>query len=321
MFTLILILKITLQFLAVASALLAYRLDYVIADKRSTKFRLWRKRLFVCSVCFLFTSIAVTIIDSFENEKKENALKSQITRAVNPIRDIAISCKLSTSLKNTPGDAYRTRIEKAIFELSKEKKGLWAMGLPMSNKGCIEQIRITKPPYTPDFEKEHAVYNAINFLSLMIEFHKKPVPVESLIDKKADPDLLILVMGIADYVSPTVKPFQGSMLNLVYELQDRLFTVVAQYLPPVPFSGKSTGKIISIPDLSGTQMVIRMGGFGTDKPSLTLAINEIRRSMDLKTFSVKISGREIKVKRAELGKFTDCDGNIIFVHQIPADFQ
>jgi hypothetical protein len=50
-------------------------------------------------------------------------------RAINPIRNVLIDVKLITKLETPHGEVYRSRIEKAISNLAKQKDGLKEIGL------------------------------------------------------------------------------------------------------------------------------------------------------------------------------------------------
>lgn len=67
--------KILLQVLAVAIALLVNRLDYVTHDKRTRKFKIGRRLLFLLSIIFLGASIIVVVKDeSAKNTEVKNII-------------------------------------------------------------------------------------------------------------------------------------------------------------------------------------------------------------------------------------------------------
>lgn len=75
-----LILKITLQVLAVGLALLLGGLDYWWHDKRTKRFKQGRKIFIATSILFLLGSIVATVADDINNNQKEESLRSQLAK-------------------------------------------------------------------------------------------------------------------------------------------------------------------------------------------------------------------------------------------------
>ena len=384
-----LILKITLQTLAVVIAMLVNVLNYVIPNKTSTRFKTGRRWLFILSGCFLIASIVLTIMDGINNENKEKALKREldkvqlqndglqkavsvlaedqrsrfgsllkeqervgtqtvteikgaanllrdrvensiallnksakgIDRAVNPIRNIMIDVDLTTKLGTAHGEVYRTRIEKAISNLSKQKDGLQEIGLVYYGGLTRHEdlrINITKAPYPPDKNNEHAVYCALNYVFFTVDFYKKSVPVKTLISGDSTPEWRLYVAGSADNTIPAYNsPLQS--VNLSYKLKDRLFIITGHNLAPV--FQQSTGEIVAVPDLPGSWMVVRVGGgfVGTDNPDTNSGIKEIYKSIRIADLTIKMSeGREIHIKGDDLRGYTDQNNEILYIYQIPS---
>jgi hypothetical protein len=76
----ILVLKIVLQIIAVVLAILISSLDYIWHDKRTRSFKKGRLILFTLSIAFLVGSIVLTMIDYFDNNRKEAELKDQLSK-------------------------------------------------------------------------------------------------------------------------------------------------------------------------------------------------------------------------------------------------
>jgi hypothetical protein len=76
----LLILKVVLQILTVASAALTSTLDYKWHDKRTTKFKKSRTLLYGVTAALLLLSIGVTVIDDIENGKKEKQLTTDLKK-------------------------------------------------------------------------------------------------------------------------------------------------------------------------------------------------------------------------------------------------
>lgn len=76
----LLILKVVLQVLTVASAALTSTLDYKWHDKRTTKFKKSRNLLYLVTAALLLLSIGVTIFDDVENDRKEKQLTTDLKK-------------------------------------------------------------------------------------------------------------------------------------------------------------------------------------------------------------------------------------------------
>jgi hypothetical protein len=251
-----------------------------------------------------------------------NRSTKEINRANNPIKDITISCNLSNPLKTTHGEVYRNRIEKAIIALAKHKNGLQAMGIVYGNEGNVTKIGILDPPYTPDKSKEFAVYVTTTMVDLTVDFFKTPVPIATLIANKITPDMQLFVSGgYNNDRNSNVISYEtiGSNVQLQYVMKNRNFTIGGSNLSP-RVQRNITGKIISIPDLSGAQLVIRVGGGFTrsDEEKVTAEIKEIYRTTKITNLEIRMSGgREFKISESELHQYSDKNNNVFFVYKFP----
>src|SRR4051794_17794529 len=73
-----LLVKLILQVLAVALAILVNRLDYWWSDKRTRKFKLGRRALLVLSGAFLIGSVVVTVNDDVQNRLQREELTARL---------------------------------------------------------------------------------------------------------------------------------------------------------------------------------------------------------------------------------------------------
>src|SRR6476659_2798990 len=76
----LLIFKILLQILAFGVALSLGLLDYWFTDKRTRRFKRARRAFVGVAVGFLIGSIVLTIIDEFENRRKEEGLRGEVAK-------------------------------------------------------------------------------------------------------------------------------------------------------------------------------------------------------------------------------------------------
>jgi hypothetical protein len=76
----LLLLKVLLQILTVASAALTSILDYKWHDKRTTKFKNSRSLLYLITGSLLLLSIGVTIFDDLESNRKEKQLATDLKK-------------------------------------------------------------------------------------------------------------------------------------------------------------------------------------------------------------------------------------------------
>ena len=72
--------RIVLQILAVALALVVALLDYQWHDKRTKRFRLARRGLLVLSVLFLIAAVAQTILEDRERRRETSDLQARLSR-------------------------------------------------------------------------------------------------------------------------------------------------------------------------------------------------------------------------------------------------
>ena len=330
-----LIIKISLQILAVMIALLVNILDYVNYDKRTAKFKVSRKWLFVLSSIFLIGSIILTIWEDSNTNRKESELKVQlekvqsqnnelqnnINRAAKPINDVTVSFQLSVSLNTQSGIVYQKRIDEAISALSKRPDGLWEMGDIMGNEGYVQRISINKSPYIPDKDRETSVYVAIGVVPLTIDFYKNHISLETLLLKPDNPDLRISVLGSLDKnIQKQTNPAWNSDMQLIYELIERRFTISAGNLNPVSHFQINKGTITTIPDLSETQMVVWLSGVPSTDPNATLEIKKIYESIEIKSLSIRMSGgREFNFNSTNSQRYIDDKQGVFYIYQFPKE--
>lgn len=325
-------LKIVLQILAISIAVLGNGLSYIFSDKRTSKFKSWRKWLFVLSGIFLVGSIIVTIIEGIDSAQKEQESKSQIEklqnqndvlqndihRAANPVSDITVSYSLSIPLDTPSGIAYHNRIEESIFELSRQNDALKTMGSLFGDNGILARIDIENPAFLSNENQEFPAYVAINVVNLPISFYKNSIPIETLTTNEPDGDLSITVRGMLDnkYMKRNVS--QDSSIRLSYELKEQNFSLYVDELSPQPRNQWKNGKITSVPDLSEAQIVIRLIPTGTFNPIADAEIAKIYESVKLQNFTIRMSeGREFNFKQTDLKRYAHQNGGLIYVCQFP----
>ena len=110
--------KIVLQVLAISIAFAINLLDYVNRDKRTRRFKLTLRGLFVLSAIFLLLSIIAVIRDEWADEAATEQLQRELDRARQPLSDLHVTFRLDLSTKHDKlwelDSSMRKTIEAAI---------------------------------------------------------------------------------------------------------------------------------------------------------------------------------------------------------------
>jgi len=250
-----------------------------------------------------------------------NENHEKIVKAANPIRNITIDVESKTKLETERGIVYRSRFEKALFDLGQKEEGLKAIGDLYARDGGIN-VYIAKAPYAPDEKNEPEAYYALNVVILSLSFYKNNVTAEEIFDQKIEPDLHLETMGskVPKFKLPNKHPL--STVSLSYDLKtsfdDRWFRLRAYNM--VPFKQESNGQIVSIPDLSGSTMLVHLGGdVRFESQTVTSEVEKIYKTIKIENMKIKMSeGRFISINGEDLLEYTDHNNNKKFyVYNIP----
>jgi hypothetical protein len=305
----LLILKIVLQILAVAAALLANRLDYVTTERRTRAFKRGRQALQVISVIFLAGSILALVLDDLDK-------KRDIERLSQPIQDVYVSVMYTIPASNDLFRSYLGRLKPAIAELARspQRRDLIAQG--KEKDGSITSVRIPpQSPFFPNKDTEKYIYFILNQIQFDVQFF-----VGSSHDLN-NPDFMCNLLTSIDNTS---KQSTGST-GLSYNVPQNYFLIRADNISCPSNRQRNTGKITSIPDLLESSMTIFLRGNELSKAFFTTEqsyydtnheISNIHRSSSITRIFMNISGREFSVRENELQRQDYSSGTIKYTGRL-----
>jgi hypothetical protein len=307
--------KILLQIIGVSIAFLVNLLDYVYRDKRTRRFKLTLRTLFVLSATFLIVSVVLIIHDEHADNTKKQQLQRELDRARQPLNDIHVTFRLDVPTQHaalrTFDSAIRDTIDAAIRHAS------MAQGIYVSQKTPAGDIlRLSIPPTSPlfpDRQREPLAHFLLNYPGIELHFYSSGN--ENFSDSSKS-DLVVPVLAVVDR---SFSSFQSAEnLNAIgtvgIDVPSRLVFSEINDWRVAPKHWKSNGRIQSLPDLLDATIVVRRSGYAkSDQLTVVRYIDEIGRSVLLNYVTLNIGGRHLKFTRKELKIAVSPDGSQIYI--------
>jgi hypothetical protein len=308
-------LKILLQVIGVGIAFLVNLLDYVNRDKRTRRFKLTLRTLFVLSAAFLIVSVVFIVYDEHADNTKKQQLQRELDRARQPLNDIHVTFRLDIPTQHaalrTFDSAIRDTIDAAVRNAS------MAQGVYVSQTTPAGDIlRLGIPPTSPlfpDRQREPLAHFLLNYPGIELHFYS------SGNENFSDSSKSDLVMPILAVVDRSFSSFQSAEnLNAIgtvgIDVPSRsVFSEINNWRVS-PKHWKSNGRIQSLPDLLDATIVVRYCGYAkSGQLPVVRYIDEIRRSVLLNYVTLNIGGRHLKFTRKELKLAVSPDGSQIYI--------
>ena len=244
-----LIAKLVLQVLVVGLLVLTITLDYWAHDKRTRRFKRLRLLLYCAAGLFLVISLGVTIGDHISRKEEIAALKVEVNRGLYRIEDLGIEFVISLQMEDPshPGiTIYANRILPALHALSasldRQQSPPWGITVPF----------ISNSPLLPDLTTERVAYTFLSHVCIGLEIFSDSVKADRFVavagHRQGRGDLVFLL-------SRSAGKAEKSDVFLTIEINRKRFSLFSVNAKTGP-SRKSTGRVVSVPDLAGATAVM-----------------------------------------------------------------
>jgi hypothetical protein len=245
----------------------------------------------------------------------------EISRSLYPIKDIFISYWVSVPSDHVSMRNYINRFDEEMKTVvSQLNEGRDVQGI---TGGMMDKARNYRAfsfsgasPLAPKRKSEKLAYTVFGYSGVELQFFKNAIkPSEHpriSVNGHSRPDLSLSVSaGLDD------QGLSGGH-TIAYRLSSGSFEFEAHDIRADPLYWESTGDIISIPDLLGSQMYVTVhDNMVSGDPSVDRFLPEIRRKFELGTLVLKIGGQEFWFRKKGFQKYKDRNDYPIYVFNFP----
>jgi hypothetical protein len=233
---------------------------------------------------------AATSID--ENARSTRSVLSDTDRMLHPIKDVAFYFSLKAPF-NSPGlVSYRRRLNDGLKQLRPElgvgRKVDSVIVAAADAQNNPTAVRITPgSSLLPHSSAERLPYLVLAHAVLEIDFYLTRIRPEEYAGITSavpvPPDLHMTIAALDEKDSETYQ-------ELGYQPNDNILFMEFNNVPSSPRSWRSSGRIVGVPDLLGSQVFVRLGqGDWTGEPALNLMLGEIRKTFELNFLDLSMS--------------------------------
>jgi len=250
--------KILLQVIGIGIAFLVNLLDYVNRDKRTHRFKLTLRSLFVLSAAFLIMSVVGTVYDERAHNAEKQQLQRELDRARQPLNEIHVTFRLDVPTQHaalrTFNSAIRATIDAAV------RDGAMAQGVYVSRKtptGDILQLGIPlTSPLFPDRQQESLAYFLLNYPGIELHFYSSG---NKNFSDSSKSDLVVPVLAMVDRVIKSPQSAENLDTNGMVGIDVLSRSVFSEIYNWRVHSKhwKSNGRVQSMPDLLDSTVVVR----------------------------------------------------------------
>jgi hypothetical protein len=250
-------------------------------------------------------------------DDERQALQTQLNRLLYPIRDVQVSFDLTVSLEAPSVQNYRERLNKCVESIIATQEPQCGVALA-SGQINVPDARLKDICISPRSELypvedlEDAAYLAANHILLEFAIFKNP-PIEPL-KEPLNPDLFFVARRTLNW-DENIDVNGYSYVRFCYDLWARRLYLRGFNIPVDPALWKANGRIVSVPDLSNTTLLVNaqlgMPSVHVTKATLTpndsanRALLEVARTSQLNWVVLRVSnGFELKVT-SEQFRITD----------------
>lgn len=241
---------------------------------------------------------------------------NEVSRGLYPIKNVTISYMIRVPMDHPEVKDYVTRLEKDLSSLA--NKDVYSPIIDqtvIAEDGSRETIQFgIKSPLAPNITNEHLAYWLFDYFSLELWFYKIPVTAREIHPREINslnrPDLRLSV---------SASLYDGNQ-KIEYGVKAKQFALDTNRLVSNPQNWESTGKIIGIPDLLGSEMFIvfpfeRESGA---QISINKSLNEIRKRFELESLYVELSdGHRFSFSKGDLQRHVDENGHPLYSFRFP----
>ena len=187
------------------------------------------------------------------NTEKTLQIVTDINRTLNPFRDVRVTFHVSYPFDHPDLARYLKRLDEGVCallpEIQSSRREVQGVSWVMDRAGTILVVRIHEgSPLFPNKSSEHLAFQVFFRRGLTLNFFKTPINPATFDDDIPDPDI---TMG-----------FDGdeykNEIEVHYDLERKAVEFVGYGILSKPESWDSSGKIVSMLDLPGTQMIVEL---------------------------------------------------------------
>jgi len=311
-------LKIVLQLMAVAIALVGYRLDYVTRDGRTRRFKRGRWLLFALSIAFLLASIIFVVLDDERVREERHALELQLERAKQPLRDIYISYRVDFPMKHPALESWVATVNRALEASAaahEMKEGLSTSQTRPDGSVKSVQIPVTSWLF-PHRDRDPLPYFLLNYTGFNLDFYADGNT--AIFDPKKS-DLMLSSATFVDNSLPMFRDPPEASSALHVDLERGVMFVDASGWRIPPRTSRFTGRLQSIPDLLTSTMVVRYNGFASSAHEpVQKYLATLQQEIAIDFIEINIAGRHLRFKKDHFQERRGSDGKKIYVAAVSA---
>ncbi|MDN3687443.1 hypothetical protein [Cyclobacterium jeungdonense] len=321
----------------------AYGLITDFKDKQGKITNAGKRALVIILVSSAISIIAQTV-EIYLNSAKEKAASEaalkelqqnskilyNIDRTLNLIADVSVSYVITVDTTDTKIKSYHEKLASTVANLldtisNDNHNELDRIGLfpsILSSNGRIEEITIdSKSDYFPDEFNEPIAYYSLGYSGINLTFFKKEIPIDSIINdtyyhySKKD-----LEMNVEAGINSS---FLNGPHFIRYNLNKNSLEINGTNLQSDSKYWNSSGKIIGIPDLLNTTLVISLrSSIVSGNDSIDNKVHEVRNQFQLRTLILEMSkGRDFRIKPEQTKRFVNKDGWTFYIFKFPSSIE
>jgi hypothetical protein len=246
--------------------------------------------------------------DARESEKQSQAQLSRSTevlnnlnRSLNPLVNVRVTYWLRAPLDAPELSLYRARLLKGVAEILKAGNGKYPVGF-VSRQGPSGPEAISIPQNSPLMPRrdEMIPFYLLRYSGLQFSFFRSRHSDSELV--ASDPKSLP-APNLWFEVSTETGETGSNDYNLEYDLQSHELSIMASNLFSDPQYWRSDNQIQAVPDLSRTQLVLRIDDTMVPKMSMNgerdesaQTLSRLRSQMKLGSLIFKVNTRELWIK-------------------------
>ena len=258
--------------------------------------------------------------ETLEATNRTERVVAEINRGLQPISNLIVSDWISISTDHIKLksyiDRFNSELPKAINLLNSSGSFPGYRGGSGYNRNPITIAFDASSKLSPNRVTEELSYNIFAYSDIVLEFFKSPIKPEShhLISGIFDstPDLKIGFNSGLDIQG------MGGNHDIEFSLKTKEFKLMGN-MSTDPKYWESTGKIVGVTDLAGSQLFISLpsimqsGNIEVDK-----YLPEIRKKFALDALILNFaSGRKFWIKYSDIKKLNAKDGFPLYVYTFP----
>ena len=241
---------------------------------------------------------------------------NEVNRGLYPIKDVRISYSVRVPMDHIQVKGYIKRFEEQVNSLLDRKNN--RLGFEEEVIGNDGNVNIfwfgIKSPLAPDISNEHLAYWLLDYFKIELWFFKTPInPIDihpRIYGAPKQPDLKLSVSA----------SLHDGNQKIEYRVKSKQFALDARRLLSDPQNWESTGKIVGIPDLIGSQMFVILPfdrESGADV-SINKYLHEIQKQFELEDLFIELSdGRRFSFTGKDLEKQVDEEGYAMYSFIFP----